>query len=66
MNTEKYLKQKYGMFDDARVPIEFIQEELFIDAAEAKRLVRAALKRKHCPMMIKFREFKQIVQDVLG
>jgi hypothetical protein len=61
MSTEQYLQKKFGMYPNADMPIEMLIDELHITLLEAKALVRTAIKKKSCPLYIKFSIFVGIV-----
>lgn len=66
MSVSNYLKQKYGMNDDAKLPTEWLGEELHLSLSEVKPLVRQALQRKSCPEWITFAAFVLICVEVLN
>ena len=63
---EEYLRKKYGFFDNAAMPVEMIGDELHISTEEAKNLVRSALGRRSCPLMVSFGVFVQVCAVALG
>ncbi len=66
METSEYLSRKYGMTDDAKVPTEFLSEELLLPTAQAGRIAARARGQKSIPPMLRFDEFCRIVEGELN
>ena len=65
MSISQYLKQKYGMDGDAKVPCSFLLEELHLETGEVKQLVKSILNRKTYPAWISFEAFALICSECL-
>ena len=65
MSINQYLKQKYGMDGDAKVPTSFLLEELHIQDGEVRQLVCTILNRKTFPSWITFEAFTLICTECL-
>ena len=65
MPISQYLKQKYGMDGDAKVPTSFLLEELHLEEVEIKQLVKSALNSKTFPTWITFEAFTLICSECL-
>ncbi len=65
MSINQYLKQKYGMDGDDKVPCSFLLEELHLDTGEVKQLVKSVLNRKTYPAWISFEAFSLVCSAYL-
>ena len=65
MPINQYLKQKYGMDGDAKVPCSFLLEELHLEEVEIKKLVKSVLNRKTFPSWISFEAFTLVCSEYL-
>ena len=65
MSINNYLRRKYGLDPDAKVPSSFLEEELLIGAGEVKQLVKRILKRKIFVSWITFESFCLICSEQL-
>ena len=60
MPMNKYLMKKYGMYENAKVPVDFVADELLISKQEVVDLMRRVLMRNKS--VLRFDEFVEVVE----
>ena len=56
----EYLTRKYGMYENATVPVDFVEDELLISKQEVVSLMRKVFMRNRS--ILKFNDFVRVVE----